>query len=686
MFKKTPLSLAVVALLVLPVAAMAEIEVSGYVKNETAFHIQDGQRTGQATTTLDTASDDVGDVMKFENSARFFVNGDIGEESSFHADINLIHDSKGVNSDYKGHRNFTQNDWIRELYLDTSASSWDFRIGKQQEVWGTADGIKLLDIINPTDFREMNQSTMEDARIPVFMIKGESDVGESGNVQLVLSQSKPNVVAGLNVSDGATRTTGATSGTDTGHPFILKGVDTITGGVNGFFNIGAAMGGVTSTFFGGGFTDPDDNGFAEITTVGAYTGSTVEFDTSNPANPLNCSGQATGGTTPINVSGANCLSQFTQITNQFATNLIDTSPVVDGLGNVLDTTGAGWDTNNPDSTWEYMPNATFATFNTYVGMSTRYERDYVDDTKANLGMRYRGSMDNGLNFGINYLYSYDPNPVVNIHWENSSGGTLTANEYTTNAGTTVVQLSNQAGTEFYGANDIIYNDVGGGSAEYVGSAPVDVTSGNYGGAPILVFEEKLTRAHNIGTSFDYAIDTTSVPLVLRGEFLYQKDIHQPIVDIAALGRGNLTAALTTQESDFFKYVIGLDATVLTNLMVSGQFIQFRNLDFVDGTDRYTADPATMHLTNGLQKGWENKEFYSLFFSKPFGESQLGRWNNITIYEEGGGWWNRFDVEYSFSDQLVGTAELNTYWGDENTTFGQFEESSNIQVGVKYLFD
>ncbi len=70
-------------------------------------------------------------------------------------------------------------------------------------------------------------------------------------------------------------------------------------------------------------------------------------------------------------------------------------------------------------------------------------------------------------------------------------------------------------------------------------------------------------------------------------------------------------------------------------MVSGQFIQFRNLDFVDGTDRYTADPATMHLTNGLQRGWENKEFYSLFFSKPFGESQLGRWNNITIYEEGG---------------------------------------------------
>ncbi|OQX33952.1 MAG: hypothetical protein B0D96_10550 [Candidatus Sedimenticola endophacoides] len=55
------------------------------------------------------------------------------------------------------------------------------------------------------------------------------------------------------------------------------------------------------------------------------------------------------------------------------------------------------------------------------------------------------------------------------------------------------------------------------------------------------------------------------------------------------------------------------------------------------------------------------------------------------YEEGGGWWNRFDVEYSFSDQLVGKAELNTYWGDEETTFGQFENASNIQFGVKYIF-
>ena len=47
-----------------------------------------------------------------------------------------------------------------------------------------------------------------------------------------------------------------------------------------------------------------------------------------------------------------------------------------------------------------------------------------------------------------------------------------------------------------------------------------------------------------------------------------------------------------------------------------------------------------------------------------------------MYEEGGGWWNRFDMEYSFTDNLIGTAELNQYWGDEDT---QFDSSRTPQT-------
>jgi hypothetical protein len=172
-----------------------------------------------------------------------------------------------------------------------------------------------------------------------------------------------------------------------------------------------------------------------------------------------------------------------------------------------------------------------------------------------------------------------------------------------------------------------------------------------------------------------------------------------VVDRGALADGNLVAALKSEKHDFFKYVVGVDVTVSTNLLVSGQFIQFRNLDFVDencsfttqgqataSCARYTGDAATMNVTNGLRKGYKNKEFYSLFLSKPFGPNQLGRVNNIIIYEEGGGYWDRLDAEYSLSDQLILTGELNFYWGDDETLFGQFENSSNIQVGVKYIIE
>jgi hypothetical protein len=100
---------------------------------------------------------------------------------------------------------------------------------------------------------------------------------------------------------------------------------------------------------------------------------------------------------------------------------------------------------------------------------------------------------------------------------------------------------------------------------------------------------------------------------------------------------------------------------------------------------YTSDMATMHLTNGLNKAEENKEFYSLFLSKPFGASGEHRWNNIFMFEENGGKWNRLDAEFSIDDDTQATVEYNKYWGDANTQFGQLEKSSNIQVGVKYSF-
>jgi len=700
MSKKSPLGLAIAALLAAPISAQAEIDVSVELKNETAFYTRGGQVTGQARTTKDNRENDTGDVMKFENSARIFVNGDLGESSSWHAELRPVWDAAAETPDYEWHRNYTQNDYLRELYVDTGVAGWDLRIGKQQVVWGTADGIKLLDIINPTDFRELNQNAMEDSRIPVWMINAERNIGDRSNVQLIISQAETNKVAGLwTQDDGATRSTvsasnqsptglafagnGEIKGQDRGHPFIMKGVDVITGGVNGFFNLGAAFGAVINTFGGANpqglnFIDPFGGmnpGMPEFATVDGFVNTPADM------LPPACQG----------ANGAVCLEAFTEATNQNVTNLIDVNTMSPTVA------GSGWNVTKPNSAWEHFPNATFATFNSMLGMTTRYDRKYDDDflpSDANFGGRFRSSLDNGLNYGFNYFYGYDANPSLNMHWEDpNTGKKLVVDKFDTVAGTQVIQIRNPDTGQRYGSNATFT------PSAYVGDSPTNVTAANNGGSAVLVFDEDRERIHNLGTSLDYALQAGSLPVVLRGEFLYQKDVMQPVVDRGALSNGDLVGALKSEEADFFKYVVGVDVTVLTNLLVSGQFIQFRNLDFVDedcsfttqgqataSCAKYTGDPASMSVTNGLNKGYKNKEYYSLFLSKPFGANQLGRVNNIIIFEEGGGYWNRLDAEYSLSDQLIVTGELNLYWGDDDTLFGQFENSSNIQVGAKYIIE
>ena len=699
---------------------MDELEISGELKNESAVFTKSGQTIGQATSTTDTTTNNSsGDLYKSENTARFFINGDVGEEgSSFHAELNLKYDTEATDG-YKGAKSYSQHDLLRELYVDTEVGNEDnpisIRAGKQQVVWGTADGIKLLDIINPTDWREMAQNSMEDSRIPVWMLNAEMDLESGGNVQVVLSQAEENKIAGMTTANGATRavpftwgnpssTTNTTQlkGTDSGHTYMMKGADTISGGVNGFLNIGAAMGAVTAQFSGDGVAYRDANGTVTQGNVSNMTASKYSFinpgaelgndgttqvgTTGNYFNPeFNTVGTFTAGTnmpaecSTSNLNGAACLKFMTENANENVTNLTN--------ADIL--TGAGWDTSNPDSMWEYMDNATFATFNAFVNMTTKYERNHPSDSSTNLGSRYKGSLDNGLNYSFNYLYNYDPNPVVQLHWEDpDTGEKLEVVTVDNGAGAKVIQLKNSANV-FYGVNADFSTDINTAGA-------TDVTTGAKPAQ--LVFEETLERVHNLGISLDHSIETDISPVVLRGEFLYQKDVMTPVLDRNKLSDGDLTGALKMEKGDYFKYVLGADLTVMTNLMLSGQFIQMRNLDYIDSgvaesgvacsatnCGRYTADQSVMHLSNNLQKAEENKEFYSFFMSKPFGAEQQHRWNNIFMFEENGGKWNRADVEYSFSDEIIGSAEYNKYWGDENTQFGQLEKSSNFQLGLKYIF-
>ena len=762
--KKLNLYKSVLATALVSGIAIAEPEVTGKLTYEGAQYTKTGKTVGSATTeygsggsAATSVTNHDKDSFKGEASARIYIDGVFENEDSYHVELQAYNNDEAVDG-LKGSKSYTQRDPLREAYVDTMIDDWSLRVGKQQVVWGTADGAKLLDIINPTDYTEMAQNQMEDSRITTFMINAEKIQDDGSSVQIVASQPRENIFAGFNRDtatglrangDYAANGTGGadqTSGSNNfGSPFTLKGVDTITGKYNGFLNITPDLGAISGKFAWGfgkessmadgrmaGFTV---DGFesmkmggtvaADYSDAGSYMPAAMNLVATAQGGSMLCGFDGTtytasGGTTynASTVSNSTCVSgvtnanfdstaidgtkrafNYTDLPDNFESAIIGVAAALNGwswtpstqvlkdpdgttrnpatyapfIALANEVTGAqmlalGFQGNynssladldsETDTAFDHMGSANFNTFDTYVGANSEYVYDMPSDADLNLAARYRNTTESGINYSLVGSYNYDPNPVIKLSWHGESGQSLTQ--------------SLQAGT-----NKIVLKD---GTTAYGGAT---------GLRPTLRFTQTLERAMNLGGSFDMSIENEELgPIVIRGEALYQKDVYSPIVDKAKLGTGDLVGALKMEKGDKFKYVIGADITVLTNMMISAQIIQERNLDFVDGAEssgRYTADFAAMHLTNGLKKAEKNKEFYSLFLTKPFGESDQHRWNNITMFEENGGRWNRLDVEYTIDDNTIATLEYNKYWGDKNTQFGQLENASNIQAGLKYTF-
>jgi len=666
-------------------------EISGKITYENASFIDSGTTIGAAN------SHSQGGTFKQEVSARIYLDGET-EGMPYHFELQAYTDSKGVGK-HASNDPYTQRDPLREAYFDKKADDWDLRIGKQQVVWGTADGIKLLDIVNPTDFSEMAQNQMEDSRIPVWMVNAEKIQEDGSSLQFIVSQPRENVFSGIdrniNTSVRANnQTTYADSTTDAhsrGQAFMLKGPDAITGYSNGMLNIVPDLGGVAGRFAGGfgGKSELSAGGMAGFT-LDAFEAMTMgggDLKTQNGYNmayamwgaSMLCASNGTctvsDSVTNANYNPDNGLG-YHDLPDNFEAAVIGVSNLLGvdrdsvtgkqmlqyGFAPYYNTNLANYDANDvADATFDYMGSTTFKTFDAFLNAKSQYKYKMPKDHEVDLAARYRNTLSDGTNYSLVASYNYDKNPIINLSWVDDQGAALTKTVSTVGANK-VITLADSSGDGYGGSHDR---------------------------APTLKFEQTVKRATNIGASFDTSIDTSSLgPVVIRGEALYQNGVYNPVMDRSKLAYGDLDAALTMEKGDRFKYVIGADVTALTNMMVSLQFIQDMNLDFYDGhkdTGKYTADYSTMSLLNGFNKAEKNKEFYSLFLSKPFGSSGQHRWNNIYMFEENDGNWNRFDIEYSLDDNTVATMEVNTYWGDKNTQFGQLKDSSNLQLGVKYTF-
>ncbi|MCP5162050.1 MAG: hypothetical protein H6999_11620 [Hahellaceae bacterium] len=80
---------------------------------------------------------------------------------------------------------------LRELYIDGAMEShgaipeMTWRMGKQQVVWGQADGLKVLDVVNPQSYREFILDQFDDSRIPLWMLNVSWIFDNSSSLQVL---------------------------------------------------------------------------------------------------------------------------------------------------------------------------------------------------------------------------------------------------------------------------------------------------------------------------------------------------------------------------------------------------------------------------------------------------------------------------------------------------------------------
>lgn len=153
---------------------LSDIQLSGYLKNETAFRYREPRAiTKIRNIAYFNAKYPYSSRFKFNFSgwayydlaydlfdydtiaARFERNDD--EPLAFIVNLPREKDSPVAE--------------IRELYMDMFLGDMDVRLGKQFVVWGVLEGVRITDEVNPVDFRELLMPELLDYRIPLWMAK-----------------------------------------------------------------------------------------------------------------------------------------------------------------------------------------------------------------------------------------------------------------------------------------------------------------------------------------------------------------------------------------------------------------------------------------------------------------------------------------------------------------------------------
>lgn len=153
--------------------AAERISLSGYVKNETSIRINNNDLTKEKNIIELAGEYKITDDLVFFAKAKYWYDA-----------MYDLRDKYDAGQHYQGHTQRT--DWLRDCYLDYTNGPWFLRLGKQQVAWGQADGIPILDRVNPFDLTEYWLQDFVDLRIPLWMANINYSPKLNSNLQLLI--------------------------------------------------------------------------------------------------------------------------------------------------------------------------------------------------------------------------------------------------------------------------------------------------------------------------------------------------------------------------------------------------------------------------------------------------------------------------------------------------------------------
>ncbi len=146
---KTKILILAVLLSTGQIASSQNVDINGFVRNYTGLEYNNGE-FNMLQNTLNLNFDKMGDRVAFKANPMIYLYG-----------IDSL--------DFR----------LREIYLDLYFDNFDIRVGKQQIVWGKADGVFITDIVSPLNLTEFLLPDFDEIRIGVYAAKFDYYFGNS---------------------------------------------------------------------------------------------------------------------------------------------------------------------------------------------------------------------------------------------------------------------------------------------------------------------------------------------------------------------------------------------------------------------------------------------------------------------------------------------------------------------------